>query len=57
MILPNEIRVSTKGTVDSYLGACLYKLKEGFEHIKVVGRGNAVEPTEELLALLKQRQP
>lgn len=49
------MRISTRGSVDIYLGNALRMLRSEFEHLKFVGRGEAVALAEELLDLLSHK--
>lgn len=41
--LPNDVRLSSQGSVQSQISFVLRTLSEGYEHCKVVGRGQATK--------------
>jgi len=51
--LPNEIRISSKGESRGYVGAVLSLFRDGYEHVIMVGRGQAVPITQEIVEILK----
>ena len=51
-LLPNEMRISSRGNLSMYLDSALKMLNGEFEHLKIVGRGEAVNLSQELLHLL-----
>src|SRR5438105_2492635 len=54
-LLPNEMRVSTRGDYKNYVESALRIVKNGYDFLKIVGRGEAVVITEDLLEELKAR--
>lgn len=53
--LPNEMRISIKGSSFKYAETACRLLDQGFEHVKLVGRGQAAPMTEEIAAILRKR--
>lgn len=54
-LLPNEMRISTKGSYKMYLDYALKALSE-YTHLKIVARGQAVAMAEELATGIAQKQ-
>ena len=48
-LLPNEIRVRADGHISGQIKQVMRTLSEGFEHCKVVGRGQAVDNVLQIL--------
>lgn len=56
-LLPNEIRINSMGNAKVYCDIAVRTFEQGYENIKIVGRGMAVELTEEVTQELKKRAP
>ena len=54
-LLPNEMRISTKGEMKLYVHSAMTILKQGYANLNIVGRGQAVPLTEELTDILKRK--
>eukprot|EP00347_Sterkiella_histriomuscorum_P003805 403362873 len=54
-LLPNEIRVSAKNsTINSIVKQITYVLRNGFQNVKLVGRGQACQLTQDIVAHLRE---
>ncbi len=56
-LLPNEMRISSKGDMRGYVDHALDVMNQGFNHVKMVGRGQAVPITEDLVDILQKKAP
>jgi len=55
-LLPNEMKISTKGNVESYFNQAMIVLFErGYSHLKMVARGTACELGCALSAVIYER--
>ena len=55
--MPNEMKISVKGNVYKYAATASELLEDGFEHVKLVGRGSAAPMTEQISNLVRKRVP
>ena len=56
-LLPNEIRISSKGNFSAQVNHILDTMQRGYMNCKVVGRGMAVERTLEVLEFISHKAP
>jgi hypothetical protein len=56
-LLPNEMRISSQGDMRGYVDHALGVINQGFNHVKMVGRGQAVPLTEDLVDILQKKAP
>ncbi len=56
-LLPNEMRISAAGNVNSYFDHACYNFEQGYEHLKIVARGMAVPLAKDLIELLRDKFP
>lgn len=56
-LLPNEMRISSQGDMRGYVNMALDIINQGFNHVKMVGRGQAVPLTEDLVDILQKKAP
>lgn len=57
ILQPNEMRISTGGDLQAYSRVALSILHEqGYNNVKMVGRGRAVSLTQDIVDFLKQRK-
>lgn len=56
-LLPNEIRISSKGSFNAYVKTILSTLEEGYKNCKIVGRGIAAQTSINILTFLKKKAP
>jgi DNA-binding protein len=54
-LLPNEIRISTKGSFSGYVRSILSIMDQGYKNCKIVARGMAVEYAHEVFEEVKSK--
>jgi len=56
-LLPNEMRLRAEGNLKTYFSVAMAILNQGFQHLKIVGRGRACQLGMQLSEMIYARGP